>query len=130
MGDSEEKDWAHAVAALEPYAVTAVVAGSRNSLAICQDGRVRPRLLPPPPLPLPSLLLDQALVLSDSGPRCRAALHVGVEPARHARPPAGYQDGELPGPRRRPRRRQDRPGGHRRVALPRGGRQGPRLRLG
>jgi alpha-tubulin suppressor-like RCC1 family protein len=42
MGDSEEKDWAHPVAALEPYAVTAVVAGSRNSLAICQDGRVRP----------------------------------------------------------------------------------------
>ncbi|TVU05773.1 hypothetical protein EJB05_48956 [Eragrostis curvula] len=40
MGDSEEKDWAHAVAALEPYAVTAVVAGSRNSLAICKDGRL------------------------------------------------------------------------------------------
>lgn len=43
MGDSEEKDWSHPVDALEPYAVTAVVAGSRNSLAICQDGRVRPR---------------------------------------------------------------------------------------
>jgi len=42
MGGSEEKDWAHCVEALEPYNVTAVVAGSRNSLAICNDGRVRP----------------------------------------------------------------------------------------
>jgi hypothetical protein len=35
LGDSEE-DWAHAVAALEPYAITAVVAGFHNSLAICR----------------------------------------------------------------------------------------------
>lgn len=42
MGGNEEKDWAHCVEALAPYAVTAVVAGSRNSLAICDDGRVRP----------------------------------------------------------------------------------------
>ena len=46
MGGNEEKDWAHCVEALGPYAVTAVVAGSRNSLAICDDGRVRP--LPSP----------------------------------------------------------------------------------
>lgn len=42
MGGNEEKDWPHFVEALGPYAVTAVVAGSRNSLAICDDGRVRP----------------------------------------------------------------------------------------
>jgi hypothetical protein len=46
MGGNEEKDWAHCVEALGSYAVTAVVAGSRNSLAICEDGRVRP--LPQP----------------------------------------------------------------------------------
>ncbi|RLN04152.1 ultraviolet-B receptor UVR8-like [Panicum miliaceum] len=40
MGGSEEKDWVHCVEALEPYNVTAVVAGSRNSLAICDDGRL------------------------------------------------------------------------------------------
>uniref|UniRef100_A0A0A9GHV5 RCC1-like domain-containing protein n=1 Tax=Arundo donax TaxID=35708 RepID=A0A0A9GHV5_ARUDO len=40
MGGNEEKDWAHCVAALQPYAVTAVVAGSRDSLAICEDGRL------------------------------------------------------------------------------------------
>jgi len=51
MGGSEEKDWAHCVEALEPYNVTAVVAGSRNSLAICDDGRVRPA--PPPSRALP-----------------------------------------------------------------------------
>jgi len=50
MGGSEEKDWAHCVEALEPYNVTAVVAGSRNSLAICDDGRVRPA---PPSRALP-----------------------------------------------------------------------------
>jgi hypothetical protein len=48
MGGNEEKDWAHCVQALGPYAVTAVVAGSRNSLAICDDGRVRPLPLPRP----------------------------------------------------------------------------------
>lgn len=40
MGRNEEKDWAHCVEALGSYAVTAVVAGSRNSLAICEDGRL------------------------------------------------------------------------------------------
>ncbi|AQK52437.1 regulator of chromosome condensation3 [Zea mays] len=40
MGGNEEKDWPHFVEALGPYAVTAVVAGSRNSLAICDDGRL------------------------------------------------------------------------------------------
>nr|CAB3483027.1 unnamed protein product [Digitaria exilis] len=40
MGENEEKDWAYCVEALEPYNVTAVVAGSRNSLAICVDGRL------------------------------------------------------------------------------------------
>ncbi|GJN03583.1 hypothetical protein PR202_ga21045 [Eleusine coracana subsp. coracana] len=59
MGDSEEKDWAHPVDALEPHAVTAVVAGSRNSLAICQDGRVRP---PSPPRFLAFLLLRTSVV--------------------------------------------------------------------
>jgi hypothetical protein len=41
MGECDEKDSAQCVAALDPYAVSAVVAGSRNSLAICEDGRVR-----------------------------------------------------------------------------------------
>jgi hypothetical protein len=54
MGGNEEKDWAHCVEALAPYAVTAVVAGSRNSLAICDDGRVRPL---PLPLPRPAAAL-------------------------------------------------------------------------
>ncbi|XP_072992581.1 ultraviolet-B receptor UVR8-like [Typha latifolia] len=40
MGDWEEKDWVYSIKSLEPYNVTAVVAGSRNSLAICEDGRL------------------------------------------------------------------------------------------
>ncbi|KAJ6796766.1 ultraviolet-B receptor UVR8-like [Iris pallida] len=38
MGDWEEKDRASVVRSLESHAVTSVVAGSRNSLAICEDG--------------------------------------------------------------------------------------------
>ena len=41
MGECDDRDSAHCIAALDPYAVSAVVAGSRNSLAICDDGRVR-----------------------------------------------------------------------------------------
>jgi hypothetical protein len=40
MGNWEEMDWATPIKSLEKYSVTAVVAGSRNSLAICEDGRV------------------------------------------------------------------------------------------
>uniref|UniRef100_A0A0E0IC63 RCC1-like domain-containing protein n=1 Tax=Oryza nivara TaxID=4536 RepID=A0A0E0IC63_ORYNI len=40
MGGYEEEDWARGVAALDALAVSAVVAGSRNSLAICADGRL------------------------------------------------------------------------------------------
>uniref|UniRef100_A0A453RTD8 RCC1-like domain-containing protein n=2 Tax=Aegilops tauschii subsp. strangulata TaxID=200361 RepID=A0A453RTD8_AEGTS len=38
MGRCDEKDWARCIGALDAYAVSAVVAGSRNSLAICDDG--------------------------------------------------------------------------------------------
>jgi hypothetical protein len=47
MGGYEEEDWARGVAALDALAVSAVVAGSRNSLAICADGRVRSLPLSP-----------------------------------------------------------------------------------
>ncbi|KAG6524509.1 hypothetical protein ZIOFF_014421 [Zingiber officinale] len=40
MGDWEEKDWVHSITSLEPKKVVAVVAGSRNSLAICDNGQV------------------------------------------------------------------------------------------
>ncbi|OAY65797.1 Ultraviolet-B receptor UVR8 [Ananas comosus] len=40
MGDWEEKDWVRPIKTLEPYNVTAVVAGSRNSLAICDNGHL------------------------------------------------------------------------------------------
>lgn len=40
MGDWEDKEWVCSVKALEYRDVTAVVAGSRNSLAICDDGRL------------------------------------------------------------------------------------------
>nr|AAO42843.1 At3g02510 [Arabidopsis thaliana] len=38
IGTNEEKEWACVVEALEPYSVRSVVSGSRNSLAICDDG--------------------------------------------------------------------------------------------
>ncbi|KAJ4733293.1 Regulator of chromosome condensation (RCC1) family protein [Rhynchospora pubera] len=40
MGNWEEMDWASPIKSLEKYNATAVVAGSRNSLAICEDGRL------------------------------------------------------------------------------------------
>ncbi|KAM7280161.1 hypothetical protein ACFE04_007295 [Oxalis oulophora] len=39
IGSNEEKEWVCVVKALEPYNVRSVVAGSRNSLAICDDGK-------------------------------------------------------------------------------------------
>ncbi|KAL5995732.1 hypothetical protein ACLOJK_025801 [Asimina triloba] len=40
IGDCEEKDWVCSIKAFENETVSAVVAGSRNSLAICQDGKL------------------------------------------------------------------------------------------
>lgn len=40
MGDWEEKDWVYSIRSLESKNVVAVVAGSRNSLAICENGNV------------------------------------------------------------------------------------------
>ena len=40
LGTYEEKEWACVVEALDPFAVRSVVGGSRNSLAICDDGTV------------------------------------------------------------------------------------------
>ncbi|KAL3568274.1 hypothetical protein D5086_030925 [Populus alba] len=40
IGNNEEKEWVCIVKALEPYKVRSVVAGSRNSLAICDDGKL------------------------------------------------------------------------------------------
>ncbi|KAF2299503.1 hypothetical protein GH714_032293 [Hevea brasiliensis] len=40
IGNNEEKEWVCVVDALEPYKIRSVVAGSRNSLAICDDGKL------------------------------------------------------------------------------------------
>ncbi|CAN1241123.1 Ultraviolet-B receptor UVR8 [Linum perenne] len=40
LGDNEDREWVSVVKALEPYRVRSVVAGSRNSLAICDDGKL------------------------------------------------------------------------------------------
>ncbi|XP_043693082.1 ultraviolet-B receptor UVR8-like [Telopea speciosissima] len=40
IGDNEEKEWVCAVKALGSERVCSVVAGSRNSLAICEDGKL------------------------------------------------------------------------------------------
>ncbi|KAF5749914.1 ultraviolet-B receptor UVR8-like [Tripterygium wilfordii] len=40
IGNNEEKEWVCVVKALEPYKVRSVVGGSRNSLAICDDGKL------------------------------------------------------------------------------------------
>ncbi|MQM07717.1 hypothetical protein Taro_040559 [Colocasia esculenta] len=40
MGDWEEKDWVYSIRSLESKNVVAVVAGSRNSLAICDSGNL------------------------------------------------------------------------------------------
>ncbi|KAF9663963.1 hypothetical protein SADUNF_Sadunf17G0106700 [Salix dunnii] len=40
IGNNEIKEWVCVVKALEPYKVRSVVAGSRNSLAICDDGKL------------------------------------------------------------------------------------------
>lgn len=72
MGGNEEKDWAHCVEALEPYNVTAVVAGSRNSLAICDDGRVRPPF-PDRCLPFDVLFVCRRASVLTSDPFCLGA---------------------------------------------------------
>ncbi|XP_027075425.1 ultraviolet-B receptor UVR8 [Coffea arabica] len=40
MGNNEEKEWVCSIKALEPFDVCSIVAGSRNSLAICNDGKL------------------------------------------------------------------------------------------
>lgn len=50
IGNNEEKEWVCAVKALAAQNVCSVVAGSRNSLAICEDGKVPPLLTHPPQL--------------------------------------------------------------------------------
>ncbi|CAA7395704.1 unnamed protein product [Spirodela intermedia] len=40
MGNWEEKDWVYSIRSLESKNVVAVVAGSRNSLAICENGNL------------------------------------------------------------------------------------------
>lgn len=40
IGNNEEKEWVCVVKALDSHSVRSVVAGSRNSLAICDDGKV------------------------------------------------------------------------------------------
>ncbi|MBA0653312.1 hypothetical protein Goklo_020504 [Gossypium klotzschianum] len=40
IGNNEEREWVCVVQALEPHNVRSVVAGSRNSLAICDDGKL------------------------------------------------------------------------------------------
>ncbi|XP_011011191.1 PREDICTED: ultraviolet-B receptor UVR8-like isoform X3 [Populus euphratica] len=40
IGNNEDNEWVCVVEALEPYKVRSVVAGSRNSLAICDDGKL------------------------------------------------------------------------------------------
>lgn len=40
IGNNEEKEWACSIKALKSEKVSSVVAGSRNSLAICEDGKV------------------------------------------------------------------------------------------
>lgn len=40
IGNNEEKEWVCSIKALESEKVSSVVAGSRNSLAICEDGRL------------------------------------------------------------------------------------------
>ncbi|CAA7018159.1 unnamed protein product [Microthlaspi erraticum] len=40
LGAYEEKEWACVLEALEPFTVRSVVGGSRNSLAICDDGKL------------------------------------------------------------------------------------------
>ncbi|XP_023915752.1 ultraviolet-B receptor UVR8 [Quercus suber] len=40
IGNNEEKEWAYPIKALDSYSVRSVVAGSRNSLAICDDGKL------------------------------------------------------------------------------------------
>lgn len=39
-GNNDEKEWVCSIKALQPYRVSSVVAGSRNSLAICDDGKL------------------------------------------------------------------------------------------
>ncbi|OVA20449.1 Regulator of chromosome condensation [Macleaya cordata] len=40
IGDNEEKEWVCSVKSLQSEKVSSVVAGSRNSLAICEDGKL------------------------------------------------------------------------------------------
>ncbi|KAI3794199.1 hypothetical protein L1987_36828 [Smallanthus sonchifolius] len=40
LGDNEEKEWVSSVTSLSSVTVRSVVAGSRNSLAVCDDGKL------------------------------------------------------------------------------------------
>lgn len=40
IGNNEDKEWVCQIKALENYSVSSVVAGSRNSLALCEDGKL------------------------------------------------------------------------------------------
>ncbi|KAI3747771.1 hypothetical protein L6452_10415 [Arctium lappa] len=40
LGDNEEKEWVSSITSLNSVTVRSVVAGSRNSLAICDDGKL------------------------------------------------------------------------------------------
>lgn len=40
IGNNEDRDLVCQVKALEKYSVSSIVAGSRNSLALCEDGKV------------------------------------------------------------------------------------------
>lgn len=44
LGTDEDKELACVVEALEPFTIRSVVGGSRNSLAICDDGKVTYRI--------------------------------------------------------------------------------------
>lgn len=40
IGNNEEREWVCAIKSLDSQSIRSVVAGSRNSLAICHDGKV------------------------------------------------------------------------------------------
>lgn len=64
IGNNEEKEWVCAVRALQSENVRSVVAGSRNSLAICEDGKVLSLLLLRPLLSIEVMILLGAYTFS------------------------------------------------------------------
>jgi hypothetical protein len=103
IGDNEEKECVCAVKGLDFHSVRSVVAGSRNSLAICHDGKVSSLLSRTFFFFFHSIALDSLLLISTAAAAAiimidfvfvgwLLVVYMGMEPERDTGAPARDQD--------------------------------------